>query len=300
MSSRYFAVFGDTHGHLRLMFQLCRLWQRAHKRHLDGVLQCGDLGYFPDIGKLDKATLRFAHEDSEELGFSRFFSLPEPEESDELLERIIDGPRDSLDTVICRVIWTNGNHEDFEALSQQVGAASVAAVDAFGVLELLRSGAILTMSGLTVAAIGGAPETDRPSRHANPRFEDWRLVSQHACDRLVGQDFNVLITHGAPFGLGGESDVVGSYRLEFVDQRNDPSYHFFAHHRRPIPQGKIGQTRCYWLNDVNFERRSRGRFGQLAPGCMGLLRWSDDTDHEFTVLDEPWMRSLTFENWRFH
>ena len=28
---RAIAVFGDTHGHLRLMFQLCRLWQRAAK-----------------------------------------------------------------------------------------------------------------------------------------------------------------------------------------------------------------------------------------------------------------------------
>jgi hypothetical protein len=35
---RHFAVFGDTHGHLRLMFRLCRLWQIQHRVFLDGIL----------------------------------------------------------------------------------------------------------------------------------------------------------------------------------------------------------------------------------------------------------------------
>ena len=39
------------------------LWQLRHKRHLDGILQCGDLGYFPDLSRIDDATRRFADED---------------------------------------------------------------------------------------------------------------------------------------------------------------------------------------------------------------------------------------------
>jgi len=66
-TTKYVAVFGDVHGHLRLMFQLCRLWQKEHKIHLDGVLQCGDIGFFPDISRVDSATRQYAKRDPEEL-----------------------------------------------------------------------------------------------------------------------------------------------------------------------------------------------------------------------------------------
>ena len=66
MSERalHIAVIGDVHGHLRLMFQLCRLWQVQTGVHLDLVLQCGDLGFFPDPARLDKATQRFRWRES--------------------------------------------------------------------------------------------------------------------------------------------------------------------------------------------------------------------------------------------
>ncbi len=43
--AKYFAIFGDVHGHFRLMFQLCRHWQRNSGVHLDGILLCGDIGF---------------------------------------------------------------------------------------------------------------------------------------------------------------------------------------------------------------------------------------------------------------
>lgn len=66
---RRLAVFGDLHGHVRLMYQLCRLWQMNHGVKLDGILQCGDLGFYPDPKAIDKATQRYASRDPEELGF---------------------------------------------------------------------------------------------------------------------------------------------------------------------------------------------------------------------------------------
>ncbi len=56
------AVFRDTHGHLRLMFPLCRHCQLNHGPHLDVTLQRGDLGFYPDLGMDDKATRRFPME----------------------------------------------------------------------------------------------------------------------------------------------------------------------------------------------------------------------------------------------
>ena len=69
-------VVGDTHGHLRLMFQLCRLWQLCHDQRLDAVLQCGDLGFFPYPGTVDGATRRYSRHDPEELAFSKYFESP--------------------------------------------------------------------------------------------------------------------------------------------------------------------------------------------------------------------------------
>src|ERR1700736_212898 len=55
-----YLVFGDLHGRVLPAFCLALAWQREQGERIDGLLQVGDLGYFPDISRLDKATLRFA------------------------------------------------------------------------------------------------------------------------------------------------------------------------------------------------------------------------------------------------
>ena len=76
-SVKHIAIFGDAHGHLRLLFQLCRLWQLEHKTHLDGIIVCGDLGFFPDVSRLDKATRRFALKDPVEIEIGQRLGLRE-------------------------------------------------------------------------------------------------------------------------------------------------------------------------------------------------------------------------------
>jgi hypothetical protein len=295
LNERNIAVFGDTHGHLRLMLQLCRLWQRAQGRHLDLVLQCGDLGYFPDPGRLDKATGRFAKNDPEELGFSRYFALPEPQERDELVERTLTGPSNSLDSLRCPLLWTHGNHEDFAALEHHVGKQCRASVDAYSLLEHLATGAVVAESGLRIAAVGGGPETQRPKA---PRH-NWQYVDERACERLLGETFDILITHCAPSGLGGETDHWGSPLLRTIDEFCQPAYHLFAHHKRPIPEGLIGKrTRCIWLDDVTFRRTYNGEFGHLSTGCMAIIHWRGPEDHDLEILDSPWLREVNWHNWR--
>jgi hypothetical protein len=65
------AVFADLHGRIRLCFMLCERWERESGEKIDLVLQAGDLGAFPDMSRLDKATIRHAEKDPTELGFRR-------------------------------------------------------------------------------------------------------------------------------------------------------------------------------------------------------------------------------------
>ena len=288
------AVFGDTHGHLRLMFQLCRLWQLDHGMHLDGILQCGDLGFFPEVTRLDKATKSYAKRDPEELGFAEYFSKSGQTETDPLLEKILKGDPDDLETVRAAVGFCHGNHEDFELLKQATGSENMVTVDRYDCLSYLPSGETTEIAGLSVAALGGAPESvgdaDAPLLS--------RSVSGMAARRLTRQRFNVLLCHGAPKGIGGESDQWGSALIRNVIERVQPAYCFFGHHRQPIEPATIGQTKCYWHNDVNFERdRNRRYTGPPEPRCMGILSWTAG-HHDFQYVDEPWFRDLTGSNWR--
>jgi hypothetical protein len=290
----HLAVFGDTHGHLRLMFQLCRLWQRQQGVHLDGILQCGDLGFFPDLTRLDKATRRFADRDPEELGFAYYFRLPEPTSQDSLLHSTLGGDAESLDTVRCPVIFCHGNHEDFRELERVTSGAAMTSVDAFGRLFFLRSGEMTELHGLRVGAVGGAPEL--PDEEASPVLG--KHVSERAVARLRRQTFDVLLTHGSARGLGGETDRWGSTLLRELIEGCQPAYHFYGHHRDPIPAANVGRTHCVWLNDVNFRRERHGQQGQIEHGCMGMLRWKSSEDHAFAIIDEPWFRQVSAATWR--
>jgi hypothetical protein len=72
---------------------------------VDGILQVGDLGYFPDTSRLDKATARYAARDPLELGV-QLVTQPSLEADAVFMEP--DLPE---------ALWfTAGNHEDFDAL----------------------------------------------------------------------------------------------------------------------------------------------------------------------------------------
>lgn len=68
------ALFADLHGRILLAFKLIERLQKERNIKIDLVLQCGDLGVFPTISNLDKATLRHAKRDTSELGFYHHFT----------------------------------------------------------------------------------------------------------------------------------------------------------------------------------------------------------------------------------
>ena len=68
MGPATYLVFGDLHGRVLPAFKLAQAWSREHGVALAGLLQVGDLGYFPEPSRFDKATQRHA----EKVGFRNF------------------------------------------------------------------------------------------------------------------------------------------------------------------------------------------------------------------------------------
>src|SRR4051812_18591367 len=145
-----YLIFGDLHGRILPAFRLALRWEREHGLRLAGLLQVGDLGYFPDLARLDKATARQAAADPLELGTHL---IAEPNREADAVFHGEAGPPPPL--------WfTAGNHEDFLALSERDRdggrRAASFAVDAYGFVRCLRDGRVETLPGpLWVGSVWG-------------------------------------------------------------------------------------------------------------------------------------------------
>ncbi|MCC5828111.1 MAG: metallophosphoesterase [Phycisphaeraceae bacterium] len=294
---RHIAVFGDVHGHIRLVLRLASLWQQVHGANLHAILQVGDLGYWPDPANVDRATRRFAKDDPEEEGFWQYFAQPVPPLRDVVTEQILEGDPDDPTTLNYDVYWCHGNHEDFRALRRLPGSGQIRPVDAFERLWYVRSGAVVEVAaGLRLAAVGGGPDAGG-TREGGSADGQWRLVDSNVTNRLIagGLAFDVLLSHCGPVGLGGETDRFGSPLLRAVIEKCRPAYHFFGHYRKPVPPSRLGSTSCWWLNDVNFRRSQDQR---IEPGCMGILEWQSDQTNNFYIVDDPWFHAVDSRNWQ--
>lgn len=274
-----FAIFGDVHGHLRLMFALCRRWQEATGRRFDAILQCGDMGWFPDANRIDRATRKYAKEDPDELAVSQYFATTALQRDPRVDETLAGDPA-ALSTVTATVYWVHGNHEDFEALRHAVGDRDIATVDRYGRLAWCRSGTAHGIAGVRVGFVGGGPEVDGAS-------DPWQVVQPADVNALENAELDLLVTHSAPRGVGGDSSRHGSALLRRLVERAQPRWHVFGHHRDSIPAATVGSTQCRWLNDTGFERN-----GWLRPGCMAVF-----DGERVVVVDEPWLKAVTRWTW---
>ena len=157
-----YLVFGDLHGRVLPAFRLAQAWSREHGVALDGLLQVGDLGYFPDPDRFDKATKRHAERDALEDGV-----------------RLVAQPSEEADAVFADepcpgALWfTAGNHEDYERLKELEGSAGRGAdsfvADAYGKLRCIRDGHVAEMpGGLRVAALWGIDDRAPRARERIP------------------------------------------------------------------------------------------------------------------------------------
>lgn len=288
---------------------LCARWQRETGERIDLILQAGDLGAYPDHHRLDGATIRWGERDPSELAFRADFAEPNPEVEAWLRE------------TTCPLLFVRGNHEDHNWLDarehRSPSTDAAFAVDLYERIFCLKTGHPYTFetpdASLSVLGIGriGPRSADDP-RQRLPKY-----VQSYERERLKGlreAQVDVLLTHDAPPGLlapepvstpatghARRGDIGGIPEIGATLERFRPAYHFFGHYGGPYQQwsgfGQDDRTAIHKLADLNWDKADSSH--RLREGCMGLLRWNGPGDHQFAVVQEPWLREYAAYHWRF-
>ncbi len=279
MSPSAYLVFGDLHGRVLPAFKLAQAWSREHGVALAGLLQVGDLGYFPDPSRYDKATKRHAEKDALEDGVRL------------VAEASVEADAVFADEFYRGAMWfTAGNHEDYELLKEwERGAGREAVsfvVDAYGKLRCIRDGHVAQLpGGLRIGALWGI---DDKAPKARARVPPRAKISHRGALALSGASFDVLLAHESP------RDAVlpdsGSEDIGTIIRCARPAFAFFGHYHLTGRQveGDFGATRVYHLS--HLELRSRAE-----EGSVGVLTWDGGTG----AFDPAWLRTVTRHNWKY-
>jgi Icc-related predicted phosphoesterase len=261
-----FAVFGDVHGRIALMYTLAILWQQQSGIELDGLLQVGDIGAFPDLSKLDKATKKHAEKDTDELGFQKFWI--ETPESKLYLEH-----QQAPTTYFVR-----GNHEDFEYLGNFTKPSSI---DPWQKIWFIPDNRVMQVGtdsqSVKIAAFGGiAPKEEQRSRGKLAREQyrkaqkigksEPRFFSEHSIDRISAdlQYADILMTHAGPIC---PELTNGSMLIEELVGYVKPRVHLFGHHHQVIDS----RNRLNGSLSIGLEHLEFGNNGKLKYGSWGIL-----------------------------
>lgn len=263
------AFFGDTHGHLELMFQKAQDWEERTGLELDILFQVGDFGIWPNLDSVDSATARHAEKNGvSALGDFRDYLLGNKQ-----------APKP--------VFFIRGNHEDqlFLRAHEQIQKAIYPdylsrSIEICPRFHYVPDGHIVRLGDWRFAAWGGnfAYKTwssnleywDESLFRTNAGRISRRLnhMTRDVYERLIREQFEVLVTHDAPQGSG----VVGKYGVDLPpDEMTEngckpirelievvaPIYQFNGHwhefHQNSFPtQDKFGRnTKAFVLDRVD-------------------------------------------------
>lgn len=284
MSASHYLVFGDLHGRILPAFKLAAAWQRDHGVRLGGLLQVGDLGYFPDPLRMDQATQRHAAKDPLELG-AQLVAIP-TKEADEVF----------ADPDVAEALWfTVGNHEDYEALAgAEHGPDSTEvdfAVDYYGRVRCIRDAHVLSFpDGPRVAALWGIDDKARNHRTNVPRPG---YITERSATHLSYDQFDVLLCHDSP------RDAVyrdsGSEHISMILELVQPAFCFFGHYHSEgrLHECDFGKTQVFHMAGLTF----RTRDGHAEAGSVGVLTWENGAG-TFEYLPMAWLKTITRHNWR--
>jgi Icc-related predicted phosphoesterase len=241
-------VFGDVHGNLPGVYELCESWQDQNEQEIDLVLQTGDMGLWQTRKQVDKAAKKQDEKDKIQLGASPYIS----------------GEK----TAPIETWFVHGNHENFPLLVEHEDQA----VDAGGRIVFLAPGSVREFRKggeiLRVAALGGMeyrfgkypiPSNDRVQKYLHPPTLE-RL-------RRERPEVDVLLLHDAPLNKGLRNKFpTGSKRLTELVQALQPRFVFYGHYDDPPEPFVLEETFCAGTNFAQAKRiRNRD-------GAMGILR----------------------------
>jgi hypothetical protein len=281
-----FLVFGDLHGRVLPAFRFGSYWSRRARRPLAGLLQVGDMGYFPDPATMDKATIKHAKDDHLELG-TLDVVMTNPL-ADKVFEEDADCPPG---------LWfTAGNHEDFaelERLSRGSGRDQFDfVVDAYCRVRGVKDGRVMPFEcGLKVGAVWGV---DGDGPHCRKNLPKRGYIDPGAVDRLAWEEFDVLLSHDAP--LDAKREGSGSAPLRALIEVAKPRFAFFGHYGGDGSRigGDFGPTEVYHL--AGFELRTRE--GHPESGSVGVLEQTAE-GWAFDFIPDDDLKPFTRHNWKW-
>lgn len=278
------AIFSDIHGKIFLPFKLAALYQKDTRRKLDAILQCGDLGAYPAIEKLDKATIKHAQYDRDELGFHDEFTKADP------------SIQAFLDELGLDMICVRGNHEDHDFLDEleKNSTASRFAIDVYKRVWICQTGLVqeLKVGDETLRFAGIGRIGDRKGR------SEKRFIQDYERDRLkqlykAKDDFDVLITHDKGGVLASD---YGMPEIRELLDRVIFHWHFYGHTGEPFKEeaDDNGITRSVKVKELEFDEN-----GVLPEGCMLILEKTGEGQFDLEVISRQLTNKLSKHNWKY-
>ena len=279
------ALFSDIHGKFLLPFLLVDAYQKEMGEDIDLILQCGDMGAYPEIEKLDKATIRHAQNDRDELGFHDDFVTKDPAIAAFLEELNIP------------MICVRGNHEDHEfldELEQHYNDDTRFPIDVYKYVWVCKSGVpqVFETNGETLSFLGIGRIGDRKGRGHGAYIQDYeREALKHQIKK--GNDFDVLISHDQ---AQDRPDDYGMPELRTLLDKVLFEYHFYGHTGAPYTEeiDDNGITQSIKIKELEFNAS-----GALDYGCMLVLDKDIEGDLSLEVVSTKITNQFTKHSWKY-
>ena len=277
------AIFSDIHGKILLPFKLVDLYQKETGHKIDLILQCGDIGAYPNIENLDKATIKHAQHDRDELGFHDDFTKINPN---------INAFLEELNLIM---ICVRGNHEDhdfLDDLEKKNSQNTMFPIDVYRRVFVCKSGLkqefkteneILNFVG--IGRIG-----DRKSRTEKRFIQDYER--KEIAKLLKTRDvFDILITHDKD---DSSQRGYGMAEIRKVLDNVIFHYHFYGHTGEPYKQeiDINGITQSIKIKELEFNKS-----GILESGCMVILK-KEGKKFDLEIVEQKLTNNLTKYNWK--
>lgn len=277
------AIFSDIHGKMLLPFKLVDLYQKETGNKVDYILQCGDIGAYPDIENLDKATTKHAKYDRDELGFHDDFMKMNP------------AIKAFLDELNINMICVRGNHEDhdfLDSIEKENPQNKLFSIDIYKRVFVCKSGLkqVLqtTDEALSFVGIGRIGDrkgrTDKKFIQAYERQEIKKLFkTREILDVLITHDKDDTSQRG--FGMAEIRSLLDNVIFH---------YHFYGHTGEPFKHeiDSNGITQSIKIKELEFDKS-----GILEKGCMVMLE-KENSNIDIKIIDQKLTNKLTRYNWK--
>ncbi|HCN47732.1 MAG TPA: serine/threonine protein phosphatase [Chryseobacterium sp.] len=277
------AIFSDIHGKILLPFKLVDLYQKETGNTIDFILQCGDMGAYPNIENLDKATIKHAQYDRDELGFHDDFTTVNP------------AIKSFLDELNIDMICVRGNHEDhdfLDHLEKENFQESLFPIDVYGKVFVCKSGLKqeLKTDNEILSFVGIGRIGDRKGRSEKRFIQDYER--KEIKKLLKTKDlFDVLITHDKD---DSSQRGYGMTEIREVLDHVIFHYHFYGHTGEPFKQetDENGITQSIKVKELEFNES-----GILEKGCMIILT-KENGKLDLEIVDQKLTNKMTKYNWK--